>query len=148
MDNGSISNLWMVSHSLTSHRWAMGHIWGLWCQKQVSQAGISNCIPQYWVRYFAEFQTFEIPPKYLIHYCGMQLLIHAWDTCFWYQSLHIMCEYQWLFMSFSSLWMSCGKMSWVVRTVLTAQYQILKVHWNIKLYLYSISTLRWLSICI
>ena len=21
--------------------------WGLWCQKQVSQAGISNCIPQY-----------------------------------------------------------------------------------------------------
>ena len=23
-----------------------GHIWGLWRQKQVSQAGISNCIPQ------------------------------------------------------------------------------------------------------
>ena len=22
------------------------HIWGHWCQKQVSQAGISNCIPQ------------------------------------------------------------------------------------------------------
>ena len=22
------------------------HSWGLWCQKQVSQAGISNCIPQ------------------------------------------------------------------------------------------------------
>ena len=25
------------------------HIWGLWCQKQVSQAGISNCIPQFTV---------------------------------------------------------------------------------------------------
>ena len=33
--------------------------WGLWRQKQVSQAGISNCIPQY---------------------SGMQLLIPAWDT--------------------------------------------------------------------
>ena len=26
--------------------WNWKHIWGLWCQKQVSQAGISNCIPQ------------------------------------------------------------------------------------------------------
>ena len=26
------------------------HIWGLWCQKQVSQAGISNYIPQFTVR--------------------------------------------------------------------------------------------------
>ena len=24
-----------------------GYKWGLWCQKQVSQAGINNCIPQY-----------------------------------------------------------------------------------------------------
>ena len=34
---------------------------------QVSQAGISNCISKY---------------------CRMQLLIPAWDTCFWHQSPH------------------------------------------------------------
>ena len=36
-------------------------IWGLWCQKQVSQAV----------------------------FCGMQLLVHAWYTCFWHQIPHI-----------------------------------------------------------
>ena len=32
------------AHSITGYS-----IWGLWCQKQVSQAGISNCIPQHTV---------------------------------------------------------------------------------------------------
>ena len=44
------------------------NIWGLCCQKRVSQAGISNCI-------------------YRIMW--MQLLIPAWDTCFRQQSPHI-----------------------------------------------------------
>ena len=26
-------------------------------------------------------------------YCGMQLLIHAWDTFFWHQSSHVCCQY-------------------------------------------------------
>ena len=33
-----------ISHCNMQHRRSN---WGLWCQKQVSQAGISNCIPQY-----------------------------------------------------------------------------------------------------
>ena len=44
-------------------------IWGLRRQKQVFQAGISNCIPQ--------------------EFCGMRLLIPAWDTCFLHQSHHL-----------------------------------------------------------
>ena len=43
-------------------------IWGISCQKQVSQAGITNYIPR-WT-------------------AGL-LLIPAWDTCFWQQSPHI-----------------------------------------------------------
>ena len=46
-----------------------GMLWWLWCQKQVSQAWISNCIPQYFV--------------------GCNYLIHAWDTCSWHPSPHI-----------------------------------------------------------
>ena len=46
-------------------------IWGLWCQTQLSQAWICNYTPQYSV---------------------MQLLIHAWDICFWCQSPHIHCN--------------------------------------------------------
>ena len=38
---------------------------GLWCQKQVSQVGISICIPQN---------------------SGMQLIMPVWDNCFWHQS--------------------------------------------------------------
>ena len=41
-------------------------MWGLWRQKQVYQAWISDT-----------------------EYCGMQLLIPAWGTCFWHQSPHI-----------------------------------------------------------
>ena len=62
-------------------------IWGLWHQKQVSQARKSNCIPQYSVG--CNYLSLpEIPAsgkeKYLQPnvFCGMQLLILAWDTCF------------------------------------------------------------------
>ena len=40
-------------------------IWGLWCQKQVYQAGISNCIPQYSVG-FNYLSLPEIPASVLI----------------------------------------------------------------------------------
>ena len=39
--------LWVICTE--PHANSMPYIWGLWCQKQVSQAGISNCIPQFTV---------------------------------------------------------------------------------------------------
>ena len=37
---------------------------GFWCQKQIAKAGINNCTI----------------------FRGMQLFVHAWDTCFWHKS--------------------------------------------------------------
>ena len=55
------------------------HMWGICCQKQVSQAGISNYIPHFTM--------------------GCNTLIPAWDTCFWQQSPHIWRLVVWLLCS-------------------------------------------------
>ena len=51
-----------LQFSPVQHLWLMSVfvIWGLWCQKQVSRAKISNCIPQYSVG-CAYLSMHEIP---------------------------------------------------------------------------------------
>ena len=46
-------------------------IWGLWCQKQVSQAGISNCIPQVLmtltnIRYIFDYELTKDTPYFAL----------------------------------------------------------------------------------
>ena len=45
--SGNIRSTWQGSSPINHH--VVANIWGLWCKKQVSQAGISNYIPQFTV---------------------------------------------------------------------------------------------------
>ena len=75
------------------------HIWGLWCQKHVSQAWISNCIPQNTVG---------------CNYWSMHK-----DTCIWHQSPHmlwIFCEnWPWHCTIFTLIMISCYQKLWFFR---------------------------------
>ena len=103
----SIGGLWgwvMESHSRDplACTWTYHAIWGLWCQKQISQAGLSNYTPQ--LTAGCNHPDSKVHGANMGPILGRQdpggphvgpmnfaiwILIPAWDTCFWHQSLHM-----------------------------------------------------------
>ena len=70
------------------------YIWGLWCQTQVSQTGISNCIPQYSVgcNYLTLPEISASGNKVLIYsvkffFENVIIIIIVWICCNWYVSI-------------------------------------------------------------
>ena len=67
----------------------IGHIWGLWCLKQISQAWINNCIPQNTVR-CNYLPLPEVPASgtqvlNIRHWTGLSLLTTLLHLLFWNQ---------------------------------------------------------------
>ena len=87
-------NTWSLLDA-TSHKGLKpASIWGLWCQRQVSQAGISNDIPQFIVgcNYLSLREIPASGAKVLVYSCKVHYLLISHEisiACYFSLSLHI-----------------------------------------------------------
>ena len=89
----------------------IGHIWGLWCLKQISQAWINNCIPQNTVRCnylpLPEVPASGTQVSNIRHWTGLSLLTTLLHLLFWNQKASLDNQMVWDCESHPALWEVC-----------------------------------------